>query len=423
MATLVYKFGGTSVATRERIAAVAERVADAAAGGDRLAVVVSARGDATDRLIEEAEHTAPRPHARELDLLMSTGETASAALVAMAISAHGPAAVALSGIQAGVVTDGVYGRGRIERLDPVRVRQEMDAGRIPIVAGFQGLGPDGDVVTLGRGASDTTAVALAAALSADRCEIYTDVEGVYTADPRCVPRAHKLDAIGYGEMLEMAQLGAKVVQHRSVGIAQRFRLPVVVRSSFVDTPGTSMMSAGAVEIESVALVRGVAHDTDVARITVRAVRDRPGLAHGIFQPLADHGINIDVIVQNVSDAGTTDISFTVSKADMATAVDPRAAGCRGDRGRRSLCRRQPGQSRDRRRWHSEHSGHRRPRVWRPRRCGHQHPGHYHQRNPHHLSGRRSRGRGRRAHPPHRVRARRERGPVRRGIRNLCGGRW
>ncbi len=321
MATLVCKFGGTSVATRERIAAVAERVADAAAGGDRLAVVVSARGDATDRLIEEAEHTAQRPAARELDMLLSTGETASAALVAMAVSAHGPEAVALSGMQAGVVTDGVYGRGRIERLNPARVRHEMEAGRIPIVAGFQGLGPDGHVVTLGRGASDTTAVALAAALPADRCEIFTDVAGVYTADPRCVPRAHKLDAIGYGEMLEMAQLGAKVLQHRSVGIAQRFRLPVVVRSSFADTPGTFMMSAGAVEIESVTPVRGVAHDTDVARITVRQVRDRPGLAHGIFRPLAEHGINVDVIVQNLSDAGTTDISFTVSKADMATAVD------------------------------------------------------------------------------------------------------
>ncbi len=321
MATLVCKFGGTSVATRERIAAVAERVADAAAGGDRLAVVVSARGDATDRLIEEAEHTAQRPAARELDMLLSTGETASAALVAMAVSAHGPEAVALSGMQAGVVTDGVYGRGRIERLNPTRVRHEMEAGRIPIVAGFQGLGPDGHVVTLGRGASDTTAVALAAALPADRCEIFTDVAGVYTADPRCVPRAHKLDAIGYGEMLEMAQLGAKVLQHRSVGIAQRFRLPVVVRSSFADTPGTFMMSAGAVEIESVTPVRGVAHDTDVARITVRQVRDRPGLAHGIFRPLAEHGINVDVIVQNLSDAGTTDISFTVSKADMATAVD------------------------------------------------------------------------------------------------------
>ena len=224
-------------------------------------------------------------------------------------------------MQAGVVTDGVYGRGRIERLNPTRVRQEMEAGRIPIVAGFQGLGPDGHVVTLGRGASDTTAVALAAALPADRCEIFTDVAGVYTADPRCVPRAHKLDAIGYGEMLEMAQLGAKVMQHRSVGIAQRFRIPVVVRSSFADTPGTSMMSAGAVEIESVTPVRGVAHDTNVARITVRQVRDRPGLAHGIFRPLAEHGINVDVIVQNLSDAGTTDISFTVSKADMATAVD------------------------------------------------------------------------------------------------------
>jgi len=319
--TLVCKFGGTSVATRERIAAVAERIADAAAGGDRLAVVVSARGDATDRLIEEAEHTASRPNPRELDMLMSTGETASAALVAMAVSAHGPEAVALSGIQAGVATDGVYGRGRIERLDPTRVRQELDAGRIPIVAGFQGLGPDGHMVTLGRGQRDGGGVGSAAALRADRCEIYTDVEGVYTADPRCVPLAHKLDAIGYGEMLEMAQLGAKVMQHRSVGIAQRFRLPVVVRSSFTDTLGTSMMSAEAVEIESVALVRGVAHDSDVARITVRGVRDRPGLAHSIFQPLADQGINIDVIVQNVSDAGTTDISFTVSKADMATAVD------------------------------------------------------------------------------------------------------
>ena len=303
------------------MAAVADRVADAAACGDRLVVVVSARGDATDRLIEEAEQTAPKPSARELDMLLATGESASAAVMAMAISARGHDAVGLTGTQAGVITDGVYGRGRIERVDPTRVRRELDSGRIPVVAGFQGIGPEGHVVTLGRGASDTTAIGLAAALGADRCEIFTDVDGVYTADPRCVPAAHRLDVIGYEEMLEMAQLGAKVLQHRSVGIAQRFRLPVVVRSSFVDTAGTSMGSGHEVEVESAAQVRGVAHDANVARITVRKVCDRPGLAHSIFRPLADRGINVDVIVQNVSEAGVTDISFTVSRADMASALD------------------------------------------------------------------------------------------------------
>lgn len=321
MSTLVFKFGGTSVATRERIAAVAERTAHAVAQGHRLAVVVSARGDTTDCLIEEAGHTAPRPNPRELDMLLSTGETASAALVAMSIAAHGLEAVALTGIQAGVATDGVFGRGRIANLDPTRVCQELEGGRIPVVAGFQGLGPDGHVVTLGRGASDTTAVALAAAIGAERCEIYTDVEGVYTADPRVVEAARRLDAIGYEEMLEMAQLGAKVMQQRSVGIAQRFQLPVVVRSSFVDAPGTSMVPSKEVEIESAALVRGVAHDGNVARITVRQVRDRPGLAQSIFRPLADNGINVDVIVQNVSADGATDVSFTVSRADMELAVD------------------------------------------------------------------------------------------------------
>ena len=321
MSRLVFKFGGTSVATRERIAAVAERTARAVAQGHRVAVVVSARGNATDRLIEEAGHTAPRPNLRELDMLLSTGETASAALLAMGIAEHGLEAVALSGIQAGVATDGVYGRGRISNLDPTRVCQELEAGRTPVVAGFQGLGPDGHVVTLGRGASDITAVALAAVLAAERCEIYTDVEGVYTADPRVVEAAHKLDAIGYEEMLEMAQLGAKVMQQRSVGIAQRFQVPVVVRSSFVDAPGTFMAPSKEVEIESAAQIRGVAHDSNVARITVRQVRDRPGLARSIFRPLADNGINVDVIVQNVSADGATDISFTVSRADMEMAVD------------------------------------------------------------------------------------------------------
>ena len=316
MAFFVQKFGGSSLATRERIHAVAERIDKALRGGDRIAVVVSAMGDTTDDLTETAHCINSQPRAREMDFLLSTGELVSAALMSMALHKLGREAIALSGPQAGIRTDGRYGRARITEIAPVRIREEIDAGRIPVMAGFQGLGCDGDIVTLARGTSDTSAVALAVALKVDRCEIYTDVEGIFTADPRTVPLARKIDFIVYDEMLEMAKLGARVIHPRAVEIAEHFGLPVVVRSSFTDTVGTQIVAESAAPIETMQRVRAVAHDLDVARVTVRGISDRPGLAQALFQPLADHHINIDVIVQNVSDGGVTDISFTVSEADM-----------------------------------------------------------------------------------------------------------
>ncbi len=321
MDTLVQKYGGSSLATRERIQAAAERVVDTANAGRAVAVVVSAMGDTTDDLIEAARRIAKRPPAREMDLLLSTGELVSAALMVMAIHELGRSAIALSGPQAGIVTDGRYGRARITSIRPTRIREEIAAGRIPVMAGFQGLGPGADVVTLARGTSDTSAVALAVALDAARCEIYTDVDGIFTADPRLVPQAHKLDAIIYEEILEMAKLGARVVHPRAVEIAQNFGMPVVVRSSFTENRGTDIVAEDAVPIETMARVRAVAHDSDVGRITIRGVSDRPGLAHALFEPLAQSGINLDVIVQNVSDAGVTDISFTVARDDLEQALE------------------------------------------------------------------------------------------------------
>ncbi len=321
MATLVLKFGGSSLATRERIQAVAERIVAVREGGHELAVVVSAMGDSTDELIELAGSISARPPARELDLLLSTGEITSAALMAIAICELGPSAVALTGPQAGMLTDGQFGRGRITSVSAERVQAAMRDGGIPVMAGFQGLGVDDDIVALRRGESDTSAVALAVGIGADRCEIYTDVEGIYTADPRCVREARKLDTIIYEETLEMAKLGARVIHPRAVEIAQQFGLPVVVRSSFSDNPGTRIVARDAVEIETTSRVRAVAHDADVGRITVRSVSDRPGLAHAVFEPLAEHGINVDVIVQNVSDHGVTDISFTLDRADLERALE------------------------------------------------------------------------------------------------------
>lgn len=316
MALLVQKFGGSSLATRERIHAVAERIDKAICGGDRVAVVVSAMGDTTDDLTEAAHRINSQPRAREMDFLLSTGELVSAALMSMALHKIGREAVALSGPQAGIRTDGRYGRARITEIEPSRICEEIEAGRTPIMAGFQGLGRDEDIVTLARGTSDTSAVALAVALKVDRCEIYTDVEGIFTADPRIVPSACKLDVIVYDEMLEMAKLGARVMHPRAVEIAEHFGLPVVVRSSFTDAVGTQIMAESAAPIETMQRVRAVAHDLDVARVTVRGISDRPGLAQALFQPLAEHHINIDVIVQNVSDGGVADISFTVSEADI-----------------------------------------------------------------------------------------------------------
>jgi aspartate kinase len=310
MPLVVQKYGGSSVKDVERIKAVAERVARRYDGGNSLVVVVSAMGDTTDELIELAQKIAPQPEAREMDMLLSTGELISSALVTMALHELGYKAVALSGPQAGIMTDATYSRAKISAIDPQRLRREIEAGKIVIVAGFQGLTDEQDIATLGRGGSDTTAVALAARLEADACEIYTDVDGIYTADPRIVPEARKLDTVSFEEMLEMAQMGAKVMHPRAVELGQIYSMPITVRSSYSDREGTI------IGVENVNKVTGIAHESDVAKLTVVGVPDQPGVAHRLFAPLADAAINVDTIVQNVSHEGKTDISFTVGKTDL-----------------------------------------------------------------------------------------------------------
>jgi len=320
MALIVQKYGGTSVATAERIRdVIARRIADRAGGGDSLVVVVSAMGKTTDELISLARQMGEHPPARELDLLLSTGEIVSAALVAIALNDMGREAVALSGAQAGIRTDTRHGKARIAGLEPKRIKQELDAGRIVIVAGFQGITEEMEVTTLGRGASDTTAVALAAALEAERAEIYTDVEGVFTADPRIVPEARRLRDISYEEMLEMATWGARVMHNRAVELGAIYRVPIYVSSSFSDAPGT--LIHGGPFMEQRNKVMGIAHDTDVARITVRGVPDRPGIAASLFEPLGEHGISVDTIVQNASIEKLADLTFTVSRHDLDRAMD------------------------------------------------------------------------------------------------------
>ena len=319
MASLVVqKYGGTSVGDAERIIRAARRVAAAADAGRQVVVVVSAMGDATDELLALARQVAREPNERELDHLLATGEQVSASLLAMALNDLGRPAVSLTAGQAGIRTTGLFTRARITDVRPERIRRELAAGRIPIVTGFQGVTEEQDVTTLGRGGSDTTAVALAAALGAERCEIYTDVEGIYTADPRLVPRARKLDRISYEEMLELAQLGARVMHPRAVELGELYGVPILVRSSFSEAPGTLIQRVDAVEVRK--NVRGIAHDTDVAKIRIVGVPDRPGLAHALFSPLADAQISVDTIVQNTGQDGTTDLSFTVGRADCARAV-------------------------------------------------------------------------------------------------------
>ena len=330
MARLVQKYGGTSVADAERIRSVAKRVASARAQGHDVTVVVSAMGKTTDDLIALARSITSDPQPRELDLLLSTGETVSCALLTMALQDIGLEAVSMGGAQAGIRTDTAHGRASIVKLDPARVQRELDAGKVVIVAGFQGMTDDFDITTLGRGASDTTAVALAAALQADRCEVYTDVDGIYTADPRVVPGARKLAEVGYEEMLELASYGAKM-HPRSIELAAWYRVPVLVASSMEDVPGTMIRDAGEGQggegMEVSNKVRGVTYERDVARITVRAVPDRPGIAATVFEPLTDAGISVDTIVQNASAERLTDLSFTVERADAerAMAVSERIA--------------------------------------------------------------------------------------------------
>jgi aspartate kinase len=333
-APVVQKYGGTSLATAERIRAAAVRVSRTAATGRPLVVVVSAMGSTTDDLIELAHKVATPPDERELALLLSTGETVSATLMAMALHDLHQPAVSLSGGQAGIRSTSAYTRARITDIHPERISTELRHGKVVIVTGFQGVSDQQDVTTLGRGASDTTAVALACALHAERCDIYTDVEGVYTADPRVVPTARKLAEVSYEEMLELAQLGARVMAPRAVELGELYGMPIQVASSFVDAPGTLIHRLDSDGVAHMPMeirknVRGVAHDTDVARITLRRVPDRPGIAAAIFQPLADANISVDTIAQSSGADGTTDLSFTVSRDSLARAVEiTRAIGPR-----------------------------------------------------------------------------------------------
>ena len=317
MTLVVQKYGGTSVAGPAQIRRVAERVVAAAESGQQVCVVVSAMGDTTNELLELAAQLSASPHPRERDMLLTAGEQISVALLAMTINDLGREAVSFTGLQAGIVTDTAHGRARIVAMRSDRVREALEAGRIAIVAGFQGVSATLDVTTLGRGGSDTTAVALAAALTADVCEIFTDVEGVFTADPRIARDARKLDTVTYEEMLDLAACGAKVLMLRSVEYARNHGVPLHVRSSFSDADGTRVVNEE--DALERAIISGIAHDTSEAKATILGVPDRPGVAARIFRPLADAGVNVDMIVQNVSAAGHTDISFTLPKEDLPNA--------------------------------------------------------------------------------------------------------
>ena len=319
MALIVQKYGGTSVGTVERIQKVAEQVAKAKAAGNDLVVVVSAMAGETDRLLKLAHQLSSNPEEREVDMLLSSGERVTSALLALALQEKGFAAQAFTGRQVGIMTDSTHTKARIERITADRVREAVGQGIIPVIAGFQGINEKSDVTTLGRGGSDLTAVALAAALKADRCDIYTDVDGVYTTDPHVVPNARRLDKISYEEMLEMASLGAKVLQARSVEFAANYQVPVRVLSSFSDGAGTLVTKEDR-DMEQV-VVSGVTYDKNQAKITITGVPDQPGIAARLFGAIAQAGILVDMILQNVSQEGMTDISFTVPKGDAGKAVE------------------------------------------------------------------------------------------------------
>ncbi|KUL55063.1 aspartate kinase [Streptomyces sp. NRRL S-1521] len=325
MGLVVQKYGGSSVADAEGIKRVAKRIVDAKKNGHQVVVVVSAMGDTTDELIDLAGQVSPIPAGREFDMLLTAGERISMALLAMAIKNLGHEAQSFTGSQAGVITDSVHNKARIIDVTPGRIRTSIDEGNIAIVAGFQGVSQEGkNITTLGRGGSDTTAVALAAALDAEVCEIYTDVDGVFTADPRVVKKARKIDWISFEDMLELASSGSKVLLHRCVEYARRYNIPIHVRSSFSGLQGTwvSNESQGDSKVEQ-AIISGVAHDTSEAKVTVVGVPDKPGEAAAIFRAIADAEVNIDMVVQNVSAASTglTDISFTLPKAEGRKAID------------------------------------------------------------------------------------------------------
>ncbi|HEX4490689.1 MAG TPA: aspartate kinase [Acidimicrobiia bacterium] len=336
MALLVQKFGGTSVADPDRIRAVADHIARTRKGGSDVIVAVSAMGKSTDDLLRLAHDVSANPHTRELDMLLTAGERISMALLSMAVNDLGVPAVSFTGSQAGIVTDTDHGRAKIIEIKGDRIRDVLAQGQVAIVAGFQGVSTAKEIVTLGRGASDLTAVALAAAFHADVCEIYTDVEGVYTADPRIVPDARRLARISFEEMLEMAATGGRVLAMRSVEVARNHHVPLHVRSSFTWAPGTWVVEE--VPMLEEAIISGVTHDVSEAKVTIEQVPDRPGVAASVFRALADDGVNVDMIVQNVSTAGHTDISFTVPRTDLAKTavvmdkivVDTEARGYRSD---------------------------------------------------------------------------------------------
>ena len=333
MGIIVQKFGGTSVADAAKVRNVANRVVRMHDAGHHVVVVVSAMGDTTDRLIRLANEIAANPPERELDMLLSTGEQVSIALLAMAVSELDHQAISLTGTQVGIITDGFYSNAKIQSINKTRVLSELEQGKIVILAGFQGITIDNEITTLGRGASDTTAVAVAATLGADLCEICTDVDGVYTADPRVVEDARKLSQITYDEMLEMARLGARVLHSRSVELAKKFDVPLHVRSSFSKDEGTIVVKESEM-IEEV-VISGVTSDRDQAKISLHGVPDTPGVAAVIFQEIADANINIDMIIQNTGQDGTTDISFTVAEADLDTTLKI-AEGFKGRVGCRNI---------------------------------------------------------------------------------------
>ncbi len=319
MALIVQKYGGTSVATPERIEHVAEKVIATRQRGDAVVVVVSAMSGETDRLMGLAHKIAEQPEARELDVLLSTGEQVTIALLAMALQKRGCPARSYTGSQVRILTDSVHNKARIRGIDDTAVRQDLDAGRVVVVAGFQGVDENGNITTLGRGGSDTTGVALAAALKADECQIYTDVDGVYTTDPRVVPNARRLERITFEEMLEMSSLGSKVLQIRSVEFAGKYNVPLRVLSTFTEGEGT-LITFEDPQMED-AVISGIAFNRDEAKLTVIGVPDQPGIAHRILGPIADANIEVDMIIQNIAEDATTDVTFTVHRRDYAQAME------------------------------------------------------------------------------------------------------
>jgi aspartate kinase len=316
MPIVVQKYGGTSVGDTDRISAIADRIVRAREQGRDVVVVVSAMGRTTDDLLEKASDITSTPEPRELDMLLTAGERIAMSLVAIAVNARGCRAASYTGSQAGIITDTQHGKARIVEIRPQRIKESLDAGNVVILAGFQGLSTEYDITTLGRGGSDTTAVAMAAALGADVCEIYTDVDGVFTADPRTHPEARKIDRISYEEMLELAAAGARVLQLRCVEYARRHGVRIHVRNSLGEQPGTWVDEEESTAMLESALIRGVALDVEEAKVTLDEVPDRPGIAASIFKAVAAEGIHVDMIVQNISHDGRTDLSFTIPRADV-----------------------------------------------------------------------------------------------------------